>query len=171
MNKQQKTEEVKALAATFAAAQTIVFTQNTGLKVDEMLELRRKLKGEESAFKVVKNRLAKLALKEAGLEGLDDFFTGPVAIATSTADPVSPAKITVEFSKDHEALQIQGGYMDGAVLDLNKVKSLAAMPSRDELYAKLLACLINPATSMAQVVQAVPRSLVTVLNAIKDTKN
>ena len=170
MNREQKGVEIKNLAGFFSSAKSIIFAHNRGLKVSEVTELRRKLRGEKNEFKVVKNRLAKIALKEMGLAGLDDFFKGPVTVTSATADAISPVKILVNFAKDHEKLELAGGYMDGEVLGIDKIKALANLPSREVLYAKLLGCLQNPARQLVSVLAAVPRGLVTAVDAIKKQK-
>ena len=140
------------------------------LKVSEITELRKKLKSAQSNLKVVKNRLAKRSLKDASLEQLASFFDGPTTIAYSETNPVSPAKILVNFIKDRENLVIKGGVLGAEILTLDRIKDLAALPSKEELFAKLLGCMLNPARSMVSVLAAVPRQLVTVLAAIGKQK-
>lgn len=170
MNRDQKVKEVEFLKERFQAAKAIIFTENKGLKVSEVTELRKKLRVAKVSLKTVKNRLVKRALKEVSIQGLDNFFDGPTTIASSDIDPVSPAKILVNFIKEHETLVIKGGYSGGEVLSIDKIKELAALPSKEELYAKLLGCLLNPARGLVSVLAAVPRGLVTALDAIKKQK-
>lgn|SRR3989338_429589 len=170
MERAQKPKEVEALKQRFTAAKALIFAENKGLKVSEITELRKKLKSAQSNIKVVKNRLVKRALKEAGIEGLDGFFEGPVAVASSEVDPVSPAKVLVQFIKDHEQLAIKGGWLAGEILTTEKIKALAALPSKEELYAKLMGCLLNPARNLVGVLAAMPRQLVTVIDAVRKTK-
>ncbi|OGQ03972.1 MAG: 50S ribosomal protein L10 [Deltaproteobacteria bacterium RIFCSPLOWO2_12_FULL_44_12] len=170
MNRDQKVKEVEVLKERFQKAKALIFAENKGLKVSEVTELRKKLRVGNSSLKTVKNRLVKRALKDIKVEGLDNFFDGPTTIASSEVDPVSPAKILVNFIKDHESLVIKGGYLGGEILSLDKIKSLAALPSKEVLYAKLLACLLNPARGLVSVLAAMPRQLVTVIDAIKKTK-
>ncbi|MDP2599885.1 MAG: 50S ribosomal protein L10 [Deltaproteobacteria bacterium] len=170
MERIQKPKEVEALRQRFTAAKTLIFAENKGLKVSEVTELRKRLKNAQSSIKVVKNRLVKRALKEAGLQGLDGFFEGPVAVASSEVDPVSPAKVLVQFIKDHEQLAIKGGWMSGEVLTTEKIRALASLPSKEELYAKLMGCLLNPARNLVGVLAALPRQVVTVIDAIGKKK-
>lgn len=170
MERAQKPKEVEALKQRFAAAKALIFAENKGLKVSEVTELRKKLKTSQSNMKVVKNRLVKRALKEAGIEGLDTFFEGPIAIASSEIDAVSPAKVLIDFAKDHERLLIKGGYLGGEILTTEKIKALASLPSREELYAKLMGCLLNPARHLVGVLAAMPRQLVTVIDAVRKQK-
>lgn len=170
MKRERKVEEVKTLAERLEKAKAMIFTEYRGLKVSEMNELRTKLRQESSWFKVVKNRLVKRALKEQGLEGLDEQFSGPTAIASSDVDPIGPAKIIVDFAKGHKHLIIKGGYMEGNRMAPEDVDALARMPSRDELLAKVLGSISAPAQNIVGVLAAVPRKLVYALNAIRETK-
>lgn len=170
MDRTQKQQQVDYVAEKLEKAKSIIFADYRGLNVSEITELRQKLSEAESTIKVVKNRLAKRAAHEAKVEGLDEFLTGPTAMASSETDPVVPAKILVDFAKAHEVLEIKAGYMDGKVLDLTTIKRLASLPSRDELYGKMLSCMNAPATNFTMALAAIPRQLVNVINAIKDTK-
>lgn len=170
MNREQKGKEIAGIRKRFEGAKTLIFADNKGLKVSEVTELRKKLRGQEVQLKTAKNRLVKRALKEASITGLDPFFRGPTTIVSSEVDPVSPAKILTDFIKTHEKLVIKGGYLDGEVLTLDKIKALASLPSKEELYAKLLGCLLNPARQLVTVLSAVPRGLVTAIDAIGKKK-
>lgn len=171
MNKEQKTTEMESVKNRFAKAQALLFAENAGLKAGDISDLRKKLRTESIHFRVVKNRLVKRALSDAKISGLDPFFKGPTAIISSDSDGVLLAKRLVEFAKGSEVLKIKGGYMLGEVLDLNKIKMLAALPSREQLYSKLLGCLQNPARGLVSVLAALPRQLVTVINATKEKKS
>jgi len=170
MNRDQKAVEIKSLAEGFLKSKGIIFALNKGLTVAEVTELRRNLRKESNRLKVVKNRLAKRALKEVGIEGLDAFFKGPATITSAEVDPVSAAKVLIQFSKDHEKLEVQGGFVYNQILDLNKVKALASLPSREELYAKLLYCISGTATQLVNVLSALPRGMVNVVDAIRRMK-
>lgn len=171
MNREQKAKEVEQIKARFESAKTVIFAENKGLKVSEVTELRKKLSGAKSNLKVVKNRLVKRALKDAALEGFDAFFEGPTAIASSEADPVAPARILVEFIKDHEALVIKGGVLGREALSVDRIRALAALPSREVLLARMMGCMLNPARGIVNVLAAVPRGLVTALDAIAKQKS
>ncbi len=170
MRREEKVEQVKSLAERVDKAKVMIFADYRGLKVSEMTELRSKLREEHSSIKVIKNRLFKRVLKEKGLEALEKYFDGPTALATSETDPVNPAKALVAFAKSHEKLELKGGYLEGRDLSAEEIRSLATLPSRDELLARALSSLNAPATNMACVLAAVPRKLLYALNAIKDTK-
>lgn len=167
MDRTQKEQQVEHIAERFEKAKSIIFADYRGLNVAEITELRRKLDQSESALKIIKNRLAKRAAKKVSIEGLDEIFTGPTAMASSEADPVVPAKIMVEFSKDHEVLRIKAGYMDGRVIDLATINTLARLPSREVLLSKVLASMNAPISNFTMVLAAIPRQLVNVINAIK----
>ncbi|OGQ48582.1 MAG: 50S ribosomal protein L10 [Deltaproteobacteria bacterium RIFCSPLOWO2_02_FULL_46_8] len=170
MNRDQKTKEVEGLKQRFESAKALIFADNKGLKVSEVTELRKKFRSQKVQLKTAKNRLVKKALKEAAISGIDQFFEGPTTIISSEIDPVSPAKILTDFVKDHEKLVIKGGYLGGEILTLEKIKALASLPSKEALYAKLLGCLQNPARQLVSVLAAVPRGLVTAVDAIKKQK-
>ncbi|MFH1829884.1 MAG: 50S ribosomal protein L10 [Pseudomonadota bacterium] len=170
MRREEKVEQVKSLAKRVDKAKVMIFADYRGLKVSEMTELRSKLRDDGSSFKVIKNSLFKRVLKEMGLETLEKYFEGPTALATSEIDPVNPAKALVEFAKMHDKLTLKGGYLEGRDLTLADVQSLAKMPSRETLLARVLFSFNAPATNMASVLAAVPRKLLYALNAIKDTK-
>lgn len=170
MDREQKGQEMKSLAQRVEKAKALIFASYRGLTVAQMTDLRMKLRKGESTFKVVKNRLMKRVLKEKGMESLEGYFRDPTALATSDADPVSPAKILVEFAKANAKLALKGGFMDGAVLSAADIESLAKLPSREVLIARALGSMQAPATNIAGVLAAVPRKLLYALNAIKETK-
>lgn len=170
MERQQKIAEVANITERFEKAKAMIFADYRGLDVSEITELRAKLRESGASMKVVKNRLVKRVIKERGLEGLDGYFVNPTAIASTESDPVAPAKILVEFAKAHKALTLKAGFMDGEVLDKARIEYLATLPSKDELLAKALSSISAPATNLVGVLAALPRQLVTVLNAIKEKK-
>ncbi len=170
MNRTQKEKEVEFLTEQFKRCKAAVLADYRGLKVGQITELRSKVYQGNAKMKVVKNRLAKIALKNASIEGLDGFFLGPTAMVWSTDDEVAPAKIFVEFAKGNAKLEVKGGYLDGRSVDLTYVKWLAALPSREIMLAQILGSMSAPATNFVGVLSALPRQLVTVLNAIKEKK-
>ncbi|MGB0697574.1 MAG: 50S ribosomal protein L10 [Rhodospirillaceae bacterium] len=164
MNREEKKELVEDLTGLFSDIQVCVLTHYKGMTVKELEELRGQMREADAQFRVVKNRITRLALKDSAFEGLSDMFTGPVAIAVS-ADPVAAAKVVVDYAKKNEKLVILGGAMQGQILDVNGVEALAKMPSLDELRAKLVGMINTPATRIAGVVQAPAGQLARVLNA------
>ncbi len=164
MNRSEKTDAVAALNATFNEAAVVVVTRNAGLTVADSGELRTKMREAGAAYKVSKNRLAKIALKDTQYESLGELLSGPTALATST-DPVAAAKIAVEFAKANDKLEIVGGAMGDTVLDVDGVKALASMPSLDEIRGTLVGLVQAPATKIAQLSTAPAAKLARVFGA------
>lgn len=164
MDRAHKEELVGSLNQTFDQSAMVVVTHYLGLSVREMEDLRGRVRDAGAQFKVTKNRLTRLALKGTAYENLDELFTGPTAIAYSD-DPVAAAKATVEFAKKNEKLVILGGAMGAQRLDADGIKSLASLPSLDELRAKLLALFNTPAQRLATLTQEPAAQIARVLNA------
>ena len=164
MNRAEKADLVAALNAVFNETEVVVVTRNLGLTVAQSTELRGKMRDAGATYKVSKNRLAKIALKDTRYEPISDLLTGPTALATSS-DPVAAAKVAVEFAKTNDKLEIVGGAMGSQVLDANGIKALAAMPSLNELRATLIGLVQAPATKIAQVVTAPAGKLARVFGA------
>ncbi|TNE37604.1 MAG: 50S ribosomal protein L10 [Sphingomonadales bacterium] len=164
MDRTQKAELVSELNAVFGEVGVIVVTRNLGMSVAQSTALRQKMREAGASYKVAKNRLAKIALKDTDYEGIGNLLTGPTALATSV-DPVAAAKVAVEFAKTNDKLEIVGGAMGTTVLDAEGVKALASMPSLDELRAKLVGLIQAPATKLATVTQAPAAQLARVFNA------
>jgi len=167
MERAQKVEAVDAYKGIFAGAGSVVIAHYSGLTVAEMTSLRVELGKSGGQLKVVKNRLAKIALQGSPAEGAADMFTGPVAIAFA-ADPVVAPKAAADFAKKNEKLVLLGGFMDTTILDEGQVKALATLPSLDELRGKLIGLIQAPATKVAGVVQAPAGQLARLLQAYAD---
>lgn len=167
MDRSQKAEAVAQLNAVFNEVGVVVVTRNLGMTVAQSTELRGKMREAGAAYKVAKNRLAKLALQDTAYVGLSDMLTGPVGLAWSK-DPVAAAKAAVDFAKSNDKLEIVGGAMGSVVLDEAGIKALAAMPSLDELRAKLIGLVNAPATKIAQVVTAPAAKVARVFAAYAD---
>lgn len=170
MRKEEKTKEVELLKTRLAKAKAVIFAENRGLKVGQVTDLRKELKKERAAMRVVKNRLLKRALNEAKITGLEPFIAGILTVTTAEGEAVVAAKILANFAKQNEAFSVKGGLVDGKVLDVGQIKALASLPSKEEMYGILLRCLQGPAVNLVNVLSAVPRSLVNVLEAIKKQK-
>jgi large subunit ribosomal protein L10 len=164
MDRSQKAESVAALNAVFNEVGLVVVTRNLGLTVAQSTALRSKMRDAGASYKVSKNRLAKIALKDTRYEGLDEYLVGPIALAWSQ-DPVAAAKAAVDFAKTNDRLEIVGGSMGGTMLDQAGVKALASMPSLDELRAKIVGLVNAPATKVAQLVNAPAAKLARVFGA------
>jgi large subunit ribosomal protein L10 len=164
MDKAGKAVALEAYKTVFANAGVIVVTQYSGLTVRELTDLRVKLKGEGASLKVIKNRLAKIALDGKGGDKAGAMFVGPVAIAYSP-DPVAASKVVADFAKGNEKLVLIGGIMGDTVLDQAGVKQLAALPSLDQLRGKIIGLIQAPATKIAGIVAAPAGQLARVIGA------
>ncbi|HEX7857106.1 MAG TPA: 50S ribosomal protein L10 [Sphingobium sp.] len=164
MDRNQKADLVSALNASLQEMGAVIVTRNLGMTVAQSTDLRQKMRDAGASYKVTKNRLTKIAIEGTDYAGIADMLTGPVGLASS-ADPVAAAKIAVEFAKTNDKLEIVGGGMGTQVLDAEGVKALAALPSLDELRAKIVGLLVAPATKLATVTQAPAAKLARVFNA------
>nr|WP_210280614.1 50S ribosomal protein L10 [Phyllobacterium endophyticum] len=148
----------------FKDSGSVVVAHYTGLTVAQLSDLRSKMRDAGGTVKVAKNRLAKIALQGTDSEGIADLFTGQTLVAYSN-DPIAAPKIAIEFAKGNEKLVILGGSMGATTLDPDGVKALAALPSLDELRAKLVGMIQTPATRIAQIVNAPAGQLARVFGA------
>lgn len=164
MDRAQKTEAVADLNRTFTEAGVVVVTRNLGLTVAESSELRMKMREAGASFKVSKNRLAKLAIKDTQYDPISELLTGPTALAWSD-DPVAAPKVVADFAKANDRLEIVGGAMGETVLDLDGVKALAALPSLDGLRGMIVGLINAPATKVAQLANAPASKLARVFGA------
>jgi large subunit ribosomal protein L10 len=164
VNRSQKEAQVTELRQIFEAHQLMVVTHQTGLTVAEASELRNQMRDAGAKFRITKNRLAKIAIKESKFEQLADQFSGPTAIAVSE-DPVAAAKIISEFAKTNDKLVILGGALNEKALDAAGVAALAKLPSLDDLRSKLIGVLQAPAGKLASILQAPAGQLARVVSA------
>ena len=162
MNKAEKSKLIETLQTSFNDAATIVVTHQVGMTVAESSALRQRMRDAGAGFKVTKNRIAKLAIKGTRFENLEELFTGPTAIGLSK-DPVAAAKTLVEFADENKKITIIGGSMDGKILDKDDVKSLAKLPSLDELRGKIVGIIQAPASKLARVINGPANKLARVL--------
>jgi large subunit ribosomal protein L10 len=164
VDRSQKEKLVASLQQALSDTACVVITHQTGMTVEEVTDLRRQMRAAGASFKVTKNRLARRALAGTKFERLSPMFTGPTAIAFSR-DPVAAAKVAVEFANKNDKLRIVGGGLNDQQLDAAGIKSLATLPSLDQLRAKLLGLLQTPATRIAAVLQAPGGQIARVLAA------
>lgn len=167
MDRAEKAEFVASLQGALSTSSSVVVAHYAGLSVSKMENLRVQMKQAGGQVKVAKNRLAKLALKQTELADISDLLTGPTLIAYSD-DPVTAPKIAVAFAEKNDAFVILGGAMGSTELDPNGVKSLASMPSLDELRAKIAGMLTQPAAKIASVTQAPGAQVARVIAAYAD---
>ena len=149
MPNKHKLETVAAVKEKLAQSKSVVVADYRGLSVGKMTTLRAKLREQGVELRVVKNRLAKIALKESGMDPMDPYLKGMTTIAFGIQDPVSPAKVLAEFAKDNEQLRILGGQMDNQLLDAAGINELAQLPSREVLLSRLLGSLTSPISKVA----------------------
>ena len=164
MDRAEKAEAVSSLNATLSNAASVVIVRNLGLTVAQSTVLRQQMRDAGANFRVTKNRLAKIALQGTESEGMSDLFKGQTLIAYSD-DPITAPKIVVDFAKTNDKLVVLGGSMGSTALNADAVKSLATLPSLDELRAKLLGLLAAPATRVATVTAAPASQLARVFAA------
>lgn len=170
MNRSEKANEVESLRSAFAQAKMAVVTDYKGLSANDFNQLRLKLREKDSHLKVVKNRLAKLALKGSPHEALVSHLTGTTAVTFAKGEPTLVAKVFAEFGKEHEAVAFKTAMLDGKNLSRPDFVALSKLPSRDELIATLMGTMMSPARGLVTVLAQIPRQVVNVLAAIRDQK-
>ena len=165
-----KTDKISLMKEKIDKAQVAIVTDYKGFTVEEITKLRRSLQKDGGDYMVTKNTLAKIAIKGTPYEVLADVLKGPVAIAFGYEDQVAPAKALSQFIKDVKKGEILAAAMDGKLMSSADAKALANLPSKAELYAKMLGCINSPASGIANSVNAVMSSLVRAVAAVRDTK-
>lgn len=166
----EKAGKVAELKDLLSSSKGAVLVDYCGLTVAEDTELRSKMREAGVKYMVAKNTFIRIAAKEAGIEGLDAYLEHNTAVAFSAEDPVAPAKILNDFSKDHKALEIKAGILDGKVIALDEVKALAELPSREELLAKLVGSMQAPISGLVNVLQGTIRNFVYTLEDVRQKK-
>ena len=169
MARADKATAVADITEHFKASTATVITEYRGLSVANLAELRRSL-GESTTYAVAKNTLIKRAASEAGIEGLDELFAGPTAIAFVTGEPVDAAKALKTFAKEHKALVIKGGYMDGHPLTVAEVERIADLETREVLLAKLAGAMKGNLAKAAGLFNAPASQMARLLAALQEKK-
>lgn len=164
MDRSQKKQIISSMNQTFSEVDTVIVSHYHGLTVEQITNLRRSMRASGAVFKVGKNKLTSLAANETKFKNIAHLFKGPVAI-TCSRDPVSAAKILVEFAKKNNALSIIGGMVQNQVVDLKNIQTLATLPSLDELRSKVIGIISTPATRMACLLKEPAAQVARVVNA------
>lgn len=168
--KSEKELVVSEVRARLERMQGAILTDYRGLTVSQITKLRKKLRDAGVEYRVLKNTLVGRAADELGIEGLDTYLAGPTGIAFGYTDPVAPAKILSDFAKDNKQLEIKGGLLGKKVIDLNGVKALAMLPSREILLAQVLGGIRAPLAGLVNVFQAPLRNVAYGLEAVRKAK-
>ena len=168
MNKEKKQNYISEMTTQFDKSEAVIVTHYQGLTVNQLDELRAKMREHGIIFKITKNRITKLALEKTRCKELSDLFSGPTAVALSK-DAITSAKILTNFSKENKNLKILGGIMGDDILDVVGVKNVATLPTLDEARAKIVGILRSPAQKIASILLA-PASKIAILALEKSKK-
>lgn len=168
----EKEAIVAELKERLTAAKGAVLINYRGLTVKNDTKLRRKFREAGVEYKVVKNTMTRIAAQEVGITGLEAYLEGPTAMASSTTDPVAPAKIITEFIKENKLqnIEIKGGIVEGRSIDAAGVKNLANLPSREVLLSRALGSMMAPVTGLAMVLQGTIKKVVYAIDAVRKQK-
>jgi large subunit ribosomal protein L10 len=169
LNREEKAVVIEEVSAQVATAQSIIIAEYRGLDVASVTVLRKTARESGVYLRVLKNTLVRRAVAGTPFEGITGQLTGPLMYAIST-DPVAAAKVLSEFAKSNDKLVIKGGSMPNSLLDVNGVKALATMPSREELLSKLLGTMQAPIAQFVRTLNEVPTKFVRGLAAVRDQK-
>ena len=169
LNREAKASMIADVSAQLAKAQAVIVAEYRGLDVSSMTELRRKARQSGVYLRVLKNTLVRRAIAGTPFEKLSDQMVGPLIYGVSQ-DPVAVAKVLQDFAKANERLVIRAGELPNSIIDANAIKALAALPSREELLAKLLGTMQAPTVKFVQTLNEVPTSFVRALAAVRDQR-
>ncbi|MDA8026196.1 MAG: 50S ribosomal protein L10 [Actinomycetota bacterium] len=161
---------VEELTERLNASAAVILTEYRGLKVSDLENLRRQLKGVGGSFKIYKNTLIRIAAHEVGLEGLDGYLEGPTALAFVESDAVEVAKIVKEFAKGHPSLIVKAGVLGTSVIDGAGALALAELPSRDVLLGQIAGVMAAPMRDFAYVLKALPQNFAYALSALVEKR-
>jgi len=165
-----KVTVVAEIKERFTACPNVLLVDYRGLNVQSVSKLRNELRAAGSEMVVYKNTLTQIAMRELALPSMENLLEGPSAFIFTEDDPVASAKVLANFAKENEALELKGGLVQSQIIDEAGLKALATLPSREELLAKLLGTISNPARGMVTVLSGPARGLVTALTAVKEQK-
>jgi len=165
-----KNEKIESYKKQFENAKVAVVADYRGLTVEEITNLRRELQKQDADLTVTKNTLCKVASKGTAFEPIEALLKGPTAVAFGFGDEVNAAKVLSNFIKETKKCEITGAVLDGKVLNADEAKQLANLPSKEELYAKILGSINSPASGIVYSINGVMSALVRAINAVKDQK-
>jgi len=165
-----KSEKIDEIKAKIEKAQVAIITEYKGLTVEEITNLRRAIQKDGGDYMVTKNTLTKIAVKGTEYEALADKMVGPIALAFGFSDPVTPAKAVTKFIKDTKKGEILGAVLDGKLLSVEETKALANLPTKEELFAKMLGSINSPASGIVGCVNGVMAQLTRAMAAVRDQK-
>jgi len=165
-----KSKKIDEIKSKIEKAQVAIITEYKGLTVEEITKLRRAIQKDGGDYMVTKNTLAKIAVKGTAYEALTEKLTGPVALAFGFEDPVAPAKAVSNFIKEVKKGEILGAVLDGKLLSVEETKDLAKLPSKEELFAKMLGSINSPASGIVGCVNGVMAQLTRAMAAVRDQK-
>jgi large subunit ribosomal protein L10 len=166
--KEERTQIVESLRKQFEEVQGGVLADFRGLNVEQISDLRRRFREVGAKFKVVKNTLTRIAVKDTSYENLQDILVGPTGVAFGHEDPLATAKVAVEFAKDNEALEVKGGFLEGSVLTFDQLVELSKIPGKEALLAQVLSVFNSPGQKFLGVLNGVPQKFLGVLKAQAD---
>ncbi len=169
MPTERKVQEVAQLKEKLESAQGLVFTEFVGLTANEMVALRRELRQNDLEYRVVKNRLARIAAKEAGVE-IDPFLQGPTGICFGYDDPALPFKLANRLAKKYGKYKLVGGFFEGKPVEADEIDALANLPTHEEALARLAATLQAPVQKLASALAGTGRNLAVVLREVSKQK-
>lgn len=167
MDRATKEKSVEDIRETFDGVMSVVLADYSGVDVPTVTTMRDEFREAGCGYKVLKNSLVKLAIKDSQLEPMSVYLTGPTAIIWSHDSPSAPAKLAVKWAKESKAFEIKGGFFDGSVLDIAAVNQLSAMPDKPELQATLLMTFIAAPTELVKLMVAGPQNFAYLLDARK----
>ncbi len=170
ITKEKKKELIENLRTLYDSSTGIIITEYRALSMEEITQLREELKKSGDVFKVVKNTLMKRAIQDKGIEGVEELFVGPVAVAFSKSDVGQTAKAILDFRKKVEKVDLKGAVIDGKLYGKQEIESIAKLPSKEVLLGQLASAMAAPLSNLVSVLAAPIRDFVNLLNNLKDKK-
>jgi large subunit ribosomal protein L10 len=167
---EQKQKIVEELNEKFKKTKVLIITDYKGLNVTALNDLRRKLRESDIEYRVVKNTLLARAADDTDVAKIKDSFKGPSAIAMSFEDPVAPAKVLTKFAEENKKLELKIGVMGERVLNLDDIKALSSLPTREVLLGQVLSAMMAVPSGLVSAMSNIPRKMINVLQAIKEQK-